>query len=87
MIPVRARVDSPITTSGRTHTLKHDHPLAAADCPACDAALMDRPITLVIVGVDPKQRAEGKAYAACGAVVVHADCAGLTPEPEAPEPM
>jgi hypothetical protein len=53
---------------------------AGVRCPACDGPLTDRPITFVIVGVDPEQRASGKQYAACGAVVVHADCAGLDPE-------
>ena len=88
MIPVRARTDSPITTTGIRRPMSPEHPLALADtrCPACDGVLTDRPITFVIVGVDPEQRAEGSAYAACGAVVVHADCAGLDTTPP-PIPM
>lgn len=87
MIPVRARTDSPITHVGGIRTLRHDHPLAATECPVCDAALMDRPITLVFVGIDPETRAEGKTWCTGAAVAVHADCAGFGAEPEAPVPM
>jgi len=88
MIPVRARVDSPITTTGIRPPMHPDHPMAQAGvrCPACDGPLTDRPITFVIVGIDPEQRAQSKQYAACGAVVVHADCAGLRDEDDKEDP-
>lgn len=87
MIPVRARTDSPITTTGARPPMSPDHPMAQADtrCPACDGPLTDRPVTFVIVGVDPEQRAKGKTYASAGAVVVHADCAGIGEAVEARE--
>lgn len=80
MIPIRARVDSPITTFGVRPPMNPDHPLASTPCPACGGSLTEAPITMVFVGVDPRQRAEGKTWVAAGAVVVHADCAGLDPD-------
>jgi hypothetical protein len=86
VIPIRARIDSPITTFGVRPPVRPHHPLADTPCPVCDGPLTDRPITLVFVGVDPEQRAEGKSWAAAGAVAVHADCAGIDMTP-APVPM
>jgi len=79
MIPIRARTDDPITTTGGIRPPMHpDHPLAETPCPVCDGPLTDRPITFVLVGFDPETRAEGKTWATGAAVVVHADCAGAT---------
>lgn len=88
MIPVRFRTDDPITTSGIRPPMHPDHPMAHVPCPACDGPLTDpdRPITLVLVGIDPDQRAAAKTWVSAGAVVVHADCAGLDTT-EAPVPM
>lgn len=87
MIPIRARVDSPITTYGVRPPMRTDHPMAGTPCPACDGPLTDRPLTLVFIGIDPQTRAAalaaGKTWTSGACVVVHADCAGLDPESEA----
>lgn len=81
MIPIRSHIDQPITTFGIRPAIAHDHPLASTPCPVCDGPLTDRPVTLVLVGVDPETRATGKSWVTGAGIVVHADCAGL-PDPE-----
>lgn len=81
MIPIRARVDSPITTLGGVRPpMSPEHPLANIPCPACGGSLTAAPITFVFVGVDPEQRDRRETWAAAGAVIVHAACAGIEPD-------
>jgi hypothetical protein len=77
MIPIRARTDSPITTSGVRPPLRPNHPLADTPCPVCDGPLTAEPITLVLVGFDPETRDEPHIWATGGSVAVHAACAGV----------
>jgi hypothetical protein len=83
MIPIRAHKDDPITTYGVRPPMQPGHPLAQTPCPVCDGPLTGAPITLVLVGFDPEVRAEGKAWRAGAAVVVHAACAGAESGPDA----
>lgn len=76
MIPIRARTDAPITCLGGVRDLSPNHPLADLLCPVCDESVDLRPITLVLVGFRPADRAKGKTFVAGGGVIVHADCAG-----------
>lgn len=78
MIPVRVESSSPITTTGGIRPpMDPSHPLAETPCPVCDGPLTIEPITMVLVGIDPETRAEGKTWCTGAAVVVHAACAGL----------
>lgn len=78
MIPVRVPVDAPIHTVGGVRTLADTHPGRDESCPVCDWDIGSRPVTLVLVGIDPADRAEGKQWTTGGAVIVHAACAGVT---------
>lgn len=89
MVPIRAKTDSPITTFGWKPPPQPDHWLIRDGwtCPVCDQGFEGTPITMVLVGFHPEDRREGRLWANGGTVVVHADCAGVEPEPEDPEPM
>lgn len=76
MIPVRAQTTDPITCVGGVREISPNHPLADLLCPVCDESVDMRPVTMVLVGFRPEDRAEGKTWATGGSVIVHADCAG-----------
>lgn len=74
IIPVRVRVDAPLTTVGDARQLRPDHPLYRADCPVCDERLADEPMVLVYIGIPPYDRKES-GWTTGSAVAVHAACA------------
>lgn len=76
MIPIRARTTDPITCVGGVRDISPNHPLADLLCPVCDESVDMRPVTMVLVGFRPEDRAEGKTWGTGGSVIVHADCAG-----------
>ncbi len=82
MIPARARLDAPITRLGGIRDISPSHPLADLACPVCDESVDMRPVVLVLVGFLPEDRAEDKTWGSGATVVVHADCAGATPDTE-----
>ena len=85
-IPIRARSDSPITTFGVRPPMTPDHPLADLGYQVCGGARTTEPITLVFVGVRPENRKPGGGWTTGAAVIVHAACAGLSPDQPAAPP-
>lgn len=73
IIPIRTRVDAPITVTGPGRELAPDHPLAERSCPVCDGPLAIGPVVIVLVGIAPEDR-KPSGWTTGAGVAVHAEC-------------
>lgn len=80
-IPVRVPADTMPTILDAPRVLPEDHPARGLSCAACVLPILGRAMVTVYVGTDPDQRRPGGAMRGTG-VAVHADCAGVSVDPE-----